>query len=71
MTAKNTQMTQTALDVLERLGGWKDRFKYEFAEGVITDLEEDGVMWVKNDHGSKVRTLEHMDIDGTTYVREP
>jgi hypothetical protein len=71
MTAENTQMTQTALDVLEKLSGWTDRFKYEFTEGVVTDLEKDGVMWVKNNHGSKVKTLEHMDINGSTYVREP
>ena len=65
-------MTQTTLDVLERLGGWKDRFKYEFEypRHVFTDIDEDGVMWVINDHGAKEHKLEYMDIDGATYVRE-
>jgi hypothetical protein len=66
-------MTQTALDVLERLGGWEDRIKYENRYPVqnFTDIDEEGVMWLKNDHGSKIKTLEHMELDGKTYVREP
>ncbi len=66
-------MTQTSLDVLERLGGWKDRFHYEntYPMNIFTDIDDEGVMWVVNDHGSKVHRLEHMDIDGKTYVRKP
>ncbi len=66
-------MTQTAIDVLERLGGWKDRFKYETSylpQDVFTDVDSEGVMWLKNDHGAVVKKLEHMEMDGKTYVRE-
>lgn len=70
----DTQMTQESLDVLERLSGWTERFKFEnsfFPQDVYTDLSSDGVMWLKNDHGAVVKRLEHMDIDGKLYVREP
>lgn len=64
-------MTQTSLDVLERLSGWTDRFKFEFNQGGVTELAEDGVMWLKNDHGAVVKRLEHMDIEGEVFVRDP
>jgi len=67
----NTQMTQTSIDVLERLSGWTDRFKFEFNQGVATELAEDGVMWAYSDNGLKIRRLEHMDIEGEVFVRDP
>ena len=66
----NTQMTQTTIDVLERLSGWTDRFKFEFNQGGVTELAEDGVMWL-TDGGVRIKTLEHMDIDGEVFVRDP
>ena len=63
-------MTQTTIDVLERLSGWTDRFKFEFNRGGVTELAEDGVMWL-TDGGVRIKTLEHMDIEGEVFVRDP
>ncbi len=67
-------MTPNSIEVFERLGGWTQQFKYEQTLARpydYTSVDGEGVMWVHNDHGAKVRRLEHMELDGKTYVREP
>lgn len=74
MSEDNTQMTQTALDVLEKLSGWTERFKFEtnyLPQDVYAATDNEGVMWLYNDHGAQVKRLEHMEIDGKIFVREP
>jgi hypothetical protein len=70
----NTQMTQTSIDVLERLSGWTEGRKYEenhWPSIVVLATGEDGVMWMHRDDGEKIKRLEHMDIDGKVFVRDP
>ena len=74
MSEEHTQMTPTALDVLEKLSGWTERSKFEagyFPQETYAATDNDGVMWLYNDHGSQVKRLEHMDIDGKVFVRDP
>lgn len=70
----NTQMTQESLDVLEKLSGWIDimKFKTSFLPRIVyTALDNNGVMCLYNDHGAEIKRLEHMDIDGKVFVRDP
>jgi hypothetical protein len=65
-------MTQTSLDVLERLSGWTKKSKYERINHVgYPDLDNDGVMWMWDALGTKLQRLEHMDIEGEVFVRDP
>lgn len=67
-------MTQESLDVLERLSGWTDimKFKTSFLPQIVyTSLDDSGVMCLLNDHGAEVKRLEHMEIDGKVFVRDP
>lgn len=67
-------MTQESLDVLERLSGWTESRKYEeshYPSIVILATDEDGVMWSHQDDGEQIKRLEHMDIDGKVFVRDP
>lgn len=67
-------MTQESLDVLERLSGWTERRKYEeshYPSIVILATDGDGVMWAHQDDGEQIKRLEHMDIDGKVFVRDP
>ena len=68
----NTQMTQKSLDVLEKLSGWTEKSKYERINRVgYPDLDTEGVMWMWDALGTKLRRLEHMDIEGKVFVRDP
>lgn len=74
MSENNTQMTPTALDVLEKLSGWTERHKYENDQKpkmVVAAVDNDGVMWLYGDHGAQIKRLEHMEIDGKVFVRDP
>lgn len=74
MNEDNTQMTPTALDVLEKLSGWTEitKFKTNFLPQIVyTSLDESGVMCLHNDNGAQSKRLEHMDIDGKVFVRDP
>jgi hypothetical protein len=65
-------MTQESLDVLEKLSGWTEKSKYERISRVgYPDLDTDGVMWMWEALGTKLRRLEHMDIEGKIFVRDP
>lgn len=62
------------MDVLEKLSGWTERRKYEesyYPSIVILATDEDGVMWAHQDDGEQIKRLEHMDIDGKVFVRDP
>jgi len=67
MTAKNTQMTPNSIEVFERLSGWTRKSKYPNDN---ISLDKDGVMWMRGENDLTQR-LEHMELDGETYVREP
>lgn len=74
MSKNNTQLTPTALDVLERLSGWTERHRYEDnykPQMVVAAVDNEGVMWLYGDHGAQIKRLEHMEIEGKIFVRDP